>query len=82
MPPVIIVPFILDNALKIIGDKITMQASPKEECAQEVVRAGVLRHREVIYPYWSLKPLLLLKEWVPGLIERLLDKFFILENIL
>uniref|UniRef100_A0A452I3B3 Hydroxysteroid 11-beta dehydrogenase 1 like n=1 Tax=Gopherus agassizii TaxID=38772 RepID=A0A452I3B3_9SAUR len=55
-----------DNALKIIGDKITMQANPKEECAREVVRAGVLRHREVIYPYWSLKPLLLLKEWMPA----------------
>ncbi|XP_024053801.1 hydroxysteroid 11-beta-dehydrogenase 1-like protein B [Terrapene carolina triunguis] len=71
-----------DNALKSIGDKITMQANPKEECAREVVRAGVLRHREVIYPYWVLKPLLLLKEWMPGLMERLLDKFFVLENIL
>nr|XP_032643567.1 hydroxysteroid 11-beta-dehydrogenase 1-like protein B [Chelonoidis abingdonii] len=71
-----------DNALKIIGDKITMQANPKEECAREVVRAGVLRHREVVYPYWSLKPLLLLKEWMPGLMERMLDKFLVLENIL
>uniref|UniRef100_A0A8C3FWC6 DHI1A protein n=1 Tax=Chrysemys picta bellii TaxID=8478 RepID=A0A8C3FWC6_CHRPI len=71
-----------DNALKSVGDKITMQANPKEECAREVVRAGVLRHREVIYPYWGLKPLLLLKEWMPGLMERLLDKFFVLENIL
>uniref|UniRef100_K7FZA0 Hydroxysteroid 11-beta dehydrogenase 1 like n=1 Tax=Pelodiscus sinensis TaxID=13735 RepID=K7FZA0_PELSI len=70
-----------DNAVKIVGDKITMKANPKEECAQVVVRAGVLRHREVIYPYWSQKPLLLLKEWIPGLLERLLDKFFIMENI-
>uniref|UniRef100_A0A8C8SXC8 Uncharacterized protein n=1 Tax=Pelusios castaneus TaxID=367368 RepID=A0A8C8SXC8_9SAUR len=71
-----------DNALKIVGDKITMQANPKEECAQVVVRAGVLRHREVIYPYWSQKPLLLLKDWMPDLMERLLDKFMILEKIL
>ncbi|XP_074868783.1 hydroxysteroid 11-beta-dehydrogenase 1-like protein B isoform X2 [Carettochelys insculpta] len=71
-----------DSALKIVGDKIIMKASPKEECAREVVRAGVLRHREVIYPYWSIKPFLLLKEWMPTLLERFLDKYFILENIL
>ncbi|XP_006019896.1 hydroxysteroid 11-beta-dehydrogenase 1-like protein B [Alligator sinensis] len=71
-----------DNAVKSVRDKVRMTANPKEECAQEVVRAGVLRHREVFYPYWSLTPLLLLKDWMPGQIERLLDHFYVLENIL
>nr|XP_013800293.1 PREDICTED: hydroxysteroid 11-beta-dehydrogenase 1-like protein B [Apteryx mantelli mantelli] len=71
-----------DNAVKKVGDKIRMAANPKEECAQKIVQAGVLRQPEVFYPYWSLKPLLLFKEWMPGLIETLLDKSYILENIL
>ncbi|XP_019362337.1 PREDICTED: hydroxysteroid 11-beta-dehydrogenase 1-like protein B [Gavialis gangeticus] len=71
-----------ENAVNAFADKITMTANPKEECAQEVVRAGVLRHREVVYPYWSLQPLLLLRDWMPGLVEKLLDQFYILENIL
>uniref|UniRef100_A0A8D0HKL8 Uncharacterized protein n=1 Tax=Sphenodon punctatus TaxID=8508 RepID=A0A8D0HKL8_SPHPU len=71
-----------DSALSTVGDKMTMTASSKEMCAQEVVRAGILRHREVFYPYWSLKPLILLRDWVPDLMERLLDTFYNLENIL
>ncbi|KYO31705.1 NAD-dependent protein lipoamidase sirtuin-4, mitochondrial [Alligator mississippiensis] len=71
-----------ENAVNAFADKITMTANPKEECAQEVVRAGVLRHREVVYPYWSLQPLLLLRDWMPGLVEKLLDQFYILENII
>ncbi|XP_009685787.1 hydroxysteroid 11-beta-dehydrogenase 1-like protein B [Struthio camelus] len=71
-----------DNAVKKVGDKIRMAANPKEECAQEIVRAGVLRQPEVFYPYWSLKPLLLVKEWMPNLLDTLLDKYYILENIL
>ncbi|NXE51021.1 DHI1A protein, partial [Casuarius casuarius] len=70
-----------DNAVEKVGDKVRMAPNPKEECAQEIVRAGVLRQREVFYPYWSLKLLLLFKEWMPGLIETLLDKSYILENI-
>ncbi|XP_025893553.1 hydroxysteroid 11-beta-dehydrogenase 1-like protein B [Nothoprocta perdicaria] len=70
-----------DNAVRIVGDKIAWAANPKEECAQEIVKGGVLRQREVVYPYWSLKPLLLFKEWMPGLIESLMDKSYILENI-
>ncbi|XP_062446092.1 hydroxysteroid 11-beta-dehydrogenase 1-like protein B [Rhea pennata] len=71
-----------DNAVEKVGDKIRTAAYPKEECAQEIVKAGVLRQPEVFYPYWKLKPLLLFKEWMPGLIETLLDKFYILDNIL
>ncbi|XP_066465883.1 hydroxysteroid 11-beta-dehydrogenase 1-like protein A [Tiliqua scincoides] len=71
-----------DTALKVVGGKITMQASPKETCAQEIVKGGVMRRREVVYPYWPLKPILLLKDWVPELLEWLLRRSYLVENIL
>ncbi|KAM4709949.1 hydroxysteroid 11-beta-dehydrogenase 1-like protein A [Discoglossus pictus] len=70
-----------DNAVKKVGDKVTMVASPKEECAHEVVKAGVLRQSELFYPFWSMKIFVLLKDWAPGLVGKLLDKFYVLENI-
>ncbi|XP_075687328.1 hydroxysteroid 11-beta-dehydrogenase 1-like protein A [Rhinoderma darwinii] len=70
-----------ENAVKKVGDKVTMSASPKEECADEVVKAAVLRQPELFYPYWGIKPFLLLRDLAPTLIGDLLDKFYVLENI-
>ncbi|XP_053325873.1 LOW QUALITY PROTEIN: hydroxysteroid 11-beta-dehydrogenase 1-like protein A [Spea bombifrons] len=70
-----------ENAVKKVGDKVTMTASPKEDCAKEVVKAAVLRQSELFYPYWSIKPLVLLKDWAPEFMGSLLDKFYVLENI-
>ncbi|XP_053135935.1 hydroxysteroid 11-beta-dehydrogenase 1-like protein A [Hemicordylus capensis] len=71
-----------DTAVKAIADKVTMTASPKADCAREIVKGGVLRQREVVYPYWTLKPVLLFKDWVPGLLESVVGNFYKLENIL
>uniref|UniRef100_A0A8D2KYG2 Uncharacterized protein n=1 Tax=Varanus komodoensis TaxID=61221 RepID=A0A8D2KYG2_VARKO len=71
-----------DTALKIVGGKINMQASPKEDCAREIVRGGALRKREVFYPYWSTKPALLLRDWLPELMEQLIGQAYLLEKIL
>ncbi|XP_063769209.1 hydroxysteroid 11-beta-dehydrogenase 1-like protein A [Pseudophryne corroboree] len=70
-----------DNALKKVGDKVTMAASSKEDCAKEVVTAAVLRKPELFYPFWGIKPLVLLRDWAPTLIGKILDKFYVLENI-
>ncbi|KAM4053910.1 hydroxysteroid 11-beta-dehydrogenase 1-like protein A isoform 1-T2 [Anomaloglossus baeobatrachus] len=70
-----------ENAVKKIGDKVTMSASPKEECAIEIVNAAVLRQPEVFYPYWGIKPLWLLHNLAPNLIRNLLDKMYVQENI-
>lgn len=70
-----------ESAVKKVGDKVTMSASPKEECADEVVKAAVLRKPEVFYPFWGIKPFVLLRDVAPNLIANLLDKFYVLENI-
>ncbi|XP_029427041.1 hydroxysteroid 11-beta-dehydrogenase 1-like protein A [Rhinatrema bivittatum] len=71
-----------DNAVQKVGDKVKMTAASKEECAQAVVQAGALRYPQVFYPYWSTKLLVLFRDWVPDLLAKLLDHFYILENIL
>ncbi|XP_056386052.1 hydroxysteroid 11-beta-dehydrogenase 1-like protein A isoform X2 [Hyla sarda] len=70
-----------ENAVRKVGDKVTMSASPKEECAAEVVKAAVLRQPELFYPFWGIKPFVLLRDLAPTLITHLLDKFYLLENI-
>ncbi|XP_053558027.1 hydroxysteroid 11-beta-dehydrogenase 1-like protein A [Bombina bombina] len=70
-----------ESALRKVGDKVTMVASPKEECAFEVVKAGVLRQPELFYPYWGIRLFVLLRDWAPGLVGKILDKFYVLENI-
>ncbi|XP_073438836.1 hydroxysteroid 11-beta-dehydrogenase 1-like protein A [Dendrobates tinctorius] len=70
-----------ESAVQIAGDKITLSPSPKEECAVEVVKAAILRQPEVFYPFWDTKPIWLLHNFAPHLIENLLDKMYVLENI-
>ncbi|XP_072002369.1 hydroxysteroid 11-beta-dehydrogenase 1-like protein A [Engystomops pustulosus] len=70
-----------ESAIRKVGDKVTMSASPKEECADEVVKAAVLRTPELFYPFWGIKPFVLLRDWAPTLIGKVLDKFYVLENI-
>lgn len=71
-----------DNAMKSVAEKFTHPAASKEDCARAVVRAGVLRHREVFFPYWTTKPILLLRDWAPELLEAMVAKAYRLENIL
>ncbi|KAJ6659050.1 hypothetical protein lerEdw1_019352 [Lerista edwardsae] len=71
-----------DIALKALEGRLIVAASPKETCAQEIVKGSVLRQREVVYPYWPWKPLLMLQGWAPGLVELIVRKSYHLENIL
>ncbi|OCT98224.1 hypothetical protein XELAEV_18010455mg [Xenopus laevis] len=70
-----------ENAVKKVGNKVSMSASSKEDCAREVVKAAVLKQPELFYPYWGIKPFVLLRDWFPGLVAKILDNFYILENI-
>ncbi|XP_042297396.1 hydroxysteroid 11-beta-dehydrogenase 1-like protein A isoform X2 [Sceloporus undulatus] len=71
-----------DMAMNAIGDKTLMSPSSKEECAREIVKGGMLRQREVFYPYWSTKPPLLLRDWMPEFLEYLIGKAYVVENII
>ncbi|KAJ6659042.1 hypothetical protein lerEdw1_019344, partial [Lerista edwardsae] len=71
-----------DTAVKSVHGKFALVPAPKEDCARAVVRAGVLRHREVFFPYWTVRPAVLFRDWVPELLEALAAMSYRLENIL
>uniref|UniRef100_A0A0B8RQH5 Hydroxysteroid 11-beta-dehydrogenase 1-like protein A-like n=1 Tax=Philothamnus irregularis TaxID=1899461 RepID=A0A0B8RQH5_9SAUR len=71
-----------EMAVKAVGNKITQRPSPKEDCARQIVRGGVLRYREVFYPYLALKPTLIYKELLPELLDQVIGYGYRLENIL
>ncbi|KAL7983147.1 hypothetical protein Chor_000009 [Crotalus horridus] len=71
-----------ETAVKSVGNKITQRPSPKEECAQQIVRGGVLRYREIFYPYWALKPTLICRALLPNLVDQIIGYNYRLENIL
>lgn len=71
-----------ETAVKAVGNKITQRPSPKEDCARQIVRGGVLRYREVFYPYWALKPTLIYRELLPDLLDQVIGYGYRLENIL
>ncbi|XP_020654733.3 hydroxysteroid 11-beta-dehydrogenase 1-like protein B [Pogona vitticeps] len=71
-----------DSAVQIVGDRITMTASPKDECARAIVKGGVLRHREVFYPYWSTKIPLLFRDWMPEYFDHMIGRSYMVDKIL
>ncbi|XP_034955223.1 hydroxysteroid 11-beta-dehydrogenase 1-like protein A [Zootoca vivipara] len=71
-----------DTAVRSVEGKISMKASSKELCAQAVVRGGVMRVREVFYPYWGTKPVLLFRDWLPGVLDQIIGNGYFLEKIL
>nr|XP_056715814.1 hydroxysteroid 11-beta-dehydrogenase 1-like protein A [Euleptes europaea] len=70
-----------DTALKEVTNRMTLVPSSKEECAQKIVQGGVMRHREVFYPYWSQKFVLMFRDWMPDLVDHLVGKQYKVENI-
>ncbi|ERE72646.1 corticosteroid 11-beta-dehydrogenase isozyme 1-like protein [Cricetulus griseus] len=48
-----------ETAMKATSGVLTSQASPKEECALEIIKGAALRKDEVYYDSWSWTPILL-----------------------
>ncbi|KAJ7309593.1 hypothetical protein JRQ81_007646 [Phrynocephalus forsythii] len=71
-----------DTAVQSMDGKVTMVASPKDECAREIVKGGVLRQREVFYPYWSTKIPLLLRDLMPGCMDYLIGRSYVVDKFL
>ncbi|KAL5019517.1 hypothetical protein ScPMuIL_002409 [Solemya velum] len=40
-----------------------------EEAALAIVKGGVQRFREVFFPYFQTKPVALLRDWIPGILD-------------
>ena len=45
------------------------------DVALAVIRGGALRHREVFYPYASTKPISMLRDWFPELVDWVIRHF-------
>ncbi|KAM9321511.1 11-beta-hydroxysteroid dehydrogenase 1 [Gastrophryne carolinensis] len=63
-----------DTALNTVAGVIQQPAAPKEECAFEIIKGGVLRQRELYYQYHATKVPLLLRDWAPEFLEYLVLK--------
>lgn len=64
-----------ENALKYLTDfgntKLFEMVRPADpaDAAMAVIKGGALRHREVFFPYLSAKPICLLRDWMPELVD-------------
>ncbi|XP_003226050.1 hydroxysteroid 11-beta-dehydrogenase 1-like protein B [Anolis carolinensis] len=70
-----------DTAVNCLKGKMLGSPSPKAECARAIVKGGMLREREVFYPYWSVRPIIFLRDWMPELVDYLVSRAYLVENI-
>ncbi|NXL02617.1 DHI1 dehydrogenase, partial [Mesembrinibis cayennensis] len=70
-----------ENAVRAVSHAIRGTPAPKEECALEIIKSGVLRQRELHYPSWAMGSLLLLKEIAPDFLDSLIRGGYKVENI-
>ncbi|XP_061458803.1 hydroxysteroid 11-beta-dehydrogenase 1-like protein B [Rhineura floridana] len=68
--------------VRAVDGSIAIQASPKEVCAREIVKSGVLRQQEVVCPYWVTKPILAFRDWILEVLEQMLTGSYKGDNIL
>ncbi|NXO02895.1 DHI1 dehydrogenase, partial [Rhinopomastus cyanomelas] len=60
-----------ERAVQQAGSRLRAEPAPRDECAREIVQGAALRRREVHYPHGSAQLPLLLRDWAPALLERL-----------
>ncbi|NXO02901.1 DHI1 dehydrogenase, partial [Rhinopomastus cyanomelas] len=70
-----------DNAVKTISHVIRDTPAPKEECALEIIKSGVLRRRELHYPPRVLSALVLLRAVAPDLLDSIIMRSYHVENV-
>ncbi|XP_075052323.1 11-beta-hydroxysteroid dehydrogenase 1 [Mixophyes fleayi] len=70
-----------DTALSMVSNVVQQPAAPKEECAFEIIKGGVLRKREVYYQYQATKIPMLLRDWAPEFLEYLVLKNYDVEGL-
>lgn len=64
-----------------VSGTFTIPPAPKEECALEIIKGGILRQREIYYKYIYTKIPTLLRDWAPELIDYILRKCFNVDNL-
>ncbi|NXC19134.1 DHI1 dehydrogenase, partial [Corythaeola cristata] len=70
-----------ENAVRAVSHAIRDTPAPKEECALEIVKSGVLRQRDLYYPPRPMGSLLLLQAIAPNFVDSLIRGNIAVENI-
>ncbi|NXC66378.1 DHI1 dehydrogenase, partial [Anhinga anhinga] len=70
-----------ENAVRAVSHAIRVTPAPKEECALEIIKSGVLRRRELHYPPWAVGSMLLLRDIAPDFLDSLIRSNYKVENI-
>ncbi|XP_043933066.1 corticosteroid 11-beta-dehydrogenase isozyme 1 isoform X2 [Protopterus annectens] len=70
-----------DTAVRVVSKVIRQPPAPKQECALEIIKGGILRKREVYYAYEATKIPLLIRDWAPEYLDSLIRMNYNIENI-
>ncbi|NWH68439.1 DHI1 dehydrogenase, partial [Geococcyx californianus] len=70
-----------ESAVRAVSHAIHNTPAPKEECALEIIKSGVLRWRELHYPSQAVGSLLLLRDITPNFLDSLIRSSYKVENI-
>ncbi|NXI74661.1 DHI1 dehydrogenase, partial [Anseranas semipalmata] len=70
-----------DSAVQAVSHAIKATPAPKEECALEIIRSGALRKHEMHYPRGTVAGMLFLRSVAPGLLDTLIRRNIIVENV-
>ncbi|NXJ68076.1 DHI1 dehydrogenase, partial [Rostratula benghalensis] len=70
-----------ENAVRAVSHAIRVKPAPKEECALEIIKSGVLRQRELHYPFSTVGTVILLKAIAPEFLDFLTRNSYDVEKI-
>ncbi|XP_009082026.1 PREDICTED: corticosteroid 11-beta-dehydrogenase isozyme 1-like isoform X2 [Acanthisitta chloris] len=70
-----------ENAVQAISHVIRDTPAPKEECALEIIKSGVLRQRELYYPSGLLSSMVLLRSIAPEFLDSTVRSSYNVENL-
>ncbi|NWR77245.1 DHI1 dehydrogenase, partial [Centropus unirufus] len=70
-----------ENTVRAVSHAMKDTPAPKEECALEIIKSGALRQRELYYPPWAVRRLVLLRSIIPEFVDSLIISSYKVENV-
>ncbi|XP_070601701.1 11-beta-hydroxysteroid dehydrogenase 1 [Erythrolamprus reginae] len=70
-----------EAAMNMTSGTVSIPPAPKEECALEIIKGGILRQREIYYKYIFTKIPALLRDWAPELMDYFIRRAYNVDNL-
>ncbi|NXI88921.1 DHI1 dehydrogenase, partial [Rhipidura dahli] len=70
-----------ESAVRAVSHVLRDTPAPKDECALEIIRGAALRRREVRYPPWAVRSMLLIRSLAPEFLDSVIRGSYRLENV-